>query len=89
MKSITVILIGKDGCHLCDEADVVMSEVIQTFSNVTLETRSIDDDPVWASSYGDKIPVVLVEGTEFAFYRVNPDRLTRKLVELGAVWGEN
>jgi len=89
MKSVTVTLIGRAGCHLCDDADLVVSEVIREFCNVTLEHRVLDEDPQWERSYGDKIPVILVEGTEFAFWRVKPERLTQRLLTVGAVRGKN
>jgi hypothetical protein len=85
MNTITVTLVGRDGCHLCDDADIVVSEVLGRFANVVYEHTSIDHNPEWEQNYGDKIPVLLLNGAEHAYWRVNPDRLEVALVELGAI----
>jgi len=85
MNTITVTLVGRDGCHLCDEAEIVVSEVLGRFSNVAYEHTSIDQNREWGEKYGDKIPVLLLNGAEHAYWRINPDRLDATLVELGAI----
>ena len=40
---------------------------------------SITEDPNLADLYWEKIPVILVDGEPFDFWRVNRDRLVTKL----------
>jgi len=89
MQPITVTVIGREGCHLCDEAQAVITSVLTQFPHVALEHRVLDEKPEWVEEYSDKIPVVLINGSPHAYWRVKPDRLAESLVALGAVSGKN
>jgi hypothetical protein len=89
MQSITVTLIGKDGCHLCDDADAVITEVVAGFSNVTRSHQVLEDSHPMAHEYADKIPVVLIDDVLHAYWRVKPERLADSLVKLGAISCKN
>lgn len=43
------------------------------------EHLSILDDPLLAGRYAEEIPVVLVDGRQWSFFRVDADRLRRTL----------
>lgn len=76
MKDVT--LLGRAGCHLCDEARAVVLEVAgRTGARVT--EVDVDDDPELRAEYGDMVPVVLVDGVQHGYYTVDPDRLARAL----------
>ena len=60
MASTTLTLIGKPGCHLCDDARAVVTSVLADFSSVALEEFSILDDPALYEKYVEDIPVLLV-----------------------------
>lgn len=85
MNSVTVTLVGREGCHLCDEADAVVQGVLAKFVNTTFLHTSLETNPDWARDYSDKIPVLLLNGEEHCYWRVNPERLANALVELGAI----
>ena len=74
-----VLLLGKPGCHLCDDARVVVAAVCDDLG-VAWEERDILSDPVLADRYWDEIPVVLVDGEQHAFWRVDADRLRASLM---------
>ena len=59
--AVRVQIIGRAGCHLCDEAEAVVAEVCGQ-RGVRYEVVSIDDDPALADEYAELIPVVLVDG---------------------------
>jgi len=42
---------------------------------VTWDEVSIEDDPALADQYWEQIPVVLLDGRPFDFWRVDPARL--------------
>ena len=69
-----VVLIGKPGCHLCDEARAVVAQVTAETGD-DFEERSILDDPALHEQYWEQIPVVLVDGRQHDFWRVDPARL--------------
>ncbi len=73
-----VTLIGKPGCHLCDDARRVISEVCAT-TGVTWEELSIEEDPALFDEYWERIPVVLVDGRPHDFWHVDPARLRAAL----------
>jgi hypothetical protein len=79
-------LIGKPGCHLCDDAREVISAVIADVSTrpgapeVSVTELSIFDDPALYDEHVEDIPVVLVNGRVHTFWRVDPARLTTALL---------
>jgi hypothetical protein len=73
-----VVLLGRAGCHLCDEARAVVDRVA-TDLGVTWEERSVDDDPDLVRRYGDQIPVTFVDGRRHDFWRVDEGRLRAAL----------
>jgi glutaredoxin len=58
-----VTLYGKAGCHLCDDAKEVIAEVRQTRPFAYTEV-DVSLDPVLHARYGERIPVVIVNGDE-------------------------
>jgi hypothetical protein len=76
--SARVTLIGKPGCHLCDDARVVVERVCRE-SGETWSEVSIEDDPALFDEHWDRIPVVLVDGRPHDFWRVDPVRLRAAL----------
>ena len=73
-----ITLIGKPGCHLCDEAREVVAAVAAEVG-VGWEERSILDDPALKERYAEQIPVTLVDGRPHDFWRVSADRLRAAL----------
>ena len=74
----TVQIIGRAGCHLCEEAERVVAEVCAQ-TGAGYQVISIEDDPALADRYAEYIPVILVDGEQHDFYRVDPKRLTAAL----------
>jgi hypothetical protein len=77
-----VTLVGKPGCHLCDEARAVVRSVCEA-AGVGWTEASILDDPVLADRYAEQIPVVLVDGTLHGYWRVDAERLRAALGRVG------
>ena len=71
-------MIGKPGCHLCDEARTVIAAVCAETGDGWAEL-SILDDPVRYDDYWERIPVVLVDGQPHDFWKVDPGRLRAAL----------
>ncbi|MFZ1362703.1 MAG: glutaredoxin family protein [Candidatus Nanopelagicales bacterium] len=73
-----VVLVGKPDCHLCEQAELVVSRVCGDLG-VEWETQSILDDPELADEFWESIPVVLIDGEEFCHWRVDPEALKQEL----------
>ena len=73
-----ITLIGKPGCHLCDDARAVVERVASD-TGTTWNEVSILDDAALAKEYAEQIPVVLVDGEQHTFWRVDERRLRAAL----------
>ncbi|HEX6886981.1 MAG TPA: glutaredoxin family protein [Candidatus Nanopelagicales bacterium] len=73
-----VRLVGKPGCHLCDEARAVIESVCGELGEAWDEV-SILDDPAMADQYWELIPVTLVDGAELCHWHVEAAALRRAL----------
>jgi Glutaredoxin-like domain (DUF836) len=73
-----ITLLYRPGCHLCDDARDVISNVADDLG-VTWEERDITQSEADQREYWDKIPVTLVDGVEHDFWRVSADRLRQAL----------
>ena len=73
-----IVLLGRPGCHLCEDARSVIERVAKDLG-VTWEERSIEDDPELLAQYAEQIPVTLVDGRQHDFWRVDERRLRAAL----------
>lgn len=69
-----VTLVGRPGCHLCDDAQAVVERVCGDLG-VVWERRDITLDPELYERYWEQVPVVLVDGRQHTFWRVDEGRL--------------
>ncbi|MBB4903395.1 glutaredoxin [Streptomyces griseostramineus] len=75
-----VTLVRKPGCHLCDDAQVVVEKVCGELG-VRWEQKDITQDSALYEQYWEQIPVVLVDGRQHTFWRVDEHRLRRALAD--------
>lgn len=69
-----ITLIGRAGCHLCDDAREVVRRVADDTGAGWVEV-SVDDDADLLREYSEQVPVVLVDGAQHTFWRVDEQRL--------------
>jgi len=68
-----LVLYSREGCHLCDEARVVLERVGHPFTEVDIE-----GDPELHRRYLERIPVVALDGVElYDFFIDEPDLRAR------------
>ncbi len=65
-------------CSLCDTA-VRQVRQICAEAGAQWTAVDVDADPEDRADYGDRVPVVLVDGVEHGYFRVEEDRLRRAL----------
>lgn len=80
-------LVGKPGCHLCDDARTVVEQVLadlateSTAPAVSLTEVSILDDAELHERFVEEIPVLLIDDRVHTYWRIDPARLRRALLE--------
>ena len=83
---IRVDIYSKHGCCLCDEAKAVLLRVQR---DVPFELREVDIEtsPEMAEAYGERIPLVFVDGRPAFKFRVDEAALRRRLAaSVSATW---
>ena len=78
METARITLIGKPGCHLCDEARSVVARVAEDLG-VGWTELDITRDEALAEQYWEQIPVTLVDGRRHDFWQVDEARLRAAL----------
>ena len=89
--TIDLTLIGKSGCHLCDEARVTVNAVVGAFrAEYTGVARHIQvnlvehdilvGEELW-NKYSEEVPVQLINGKIHNYWRIDPVRLRGALEE--------
>ena len=77
---MTLTLYSRAGCHLCDDMKAVVQRVKESSRQpISVEEIDISTDPDLERRYGVEIPVLLVNGTRAAKYRVTEEQLMRIL----------
>ena len=77
-ETARVVMYGRPGCHLCEQAAEVIARVCDDLGETWVEV-SIDDDEALREEYGEEIPVTLVDGRRHDFWRVDEARLRAAL----------
>jgi len=71
-------LLTRQGCHLCEVAAETL-ERIAAEAGTEPEAVDVDADPELQAEYGDRVPVVLLDGAEHSYFTVDVVRLRRDL----------
>lgn len=78
--TVALTFITRADCHLCEQArddvDAVLAERSRSGAqDVSLRVVDIDSDEQLLAKYDWDVPVVLVEGRQHSFHRVDRQRL--------------
>jgi glutaredoxin len=79
----TITLYGKPGCHLCTDARAVVKRVLAG-RDADLEEVDVTLDPALFAAYGERIPVVEIDGQEAFEYVVDQGLLENLLDRVDA-----
>lgn len=89
MASILLELIGKPGCHLCDDAREVVETVLAEFAPTPGEPARVEyaeadilQDAGLHELYAEEIPVVRLNGRVHNYWRIDPERLRTALTRM-------
>lgn len=73
-----VTLITRAGCHLCEEAEQLLRRLSGELGFGYREV-DVDGSPVLRDEYSDRVPVILLDGKEHGYWRVEEARLRKAL----------
>ena len=70
-----VVLYGRAGCHLCDVAREVVATASASagvdWTEIDVDVAAATDGGALRRAYGERLPVVLVDGVPLGSYRVD------------------
>jgi len=84
-KTIEITLIGKPGCHLCDNARTDLAAVVASFEAahpavaISVTELNILEDEALALRHAEEIPVLLIDGKMHGYWHVDAARLSAAL----------
>lgn len=73
-----VTVVSRQGCHLCEVAEVEVARICGEL-DVPWEVTDVDADPELRAEYGDQVPVILIDGQEHGYWRVEEERFRAAL----------
>ena len=76
MPELTLLV--RAGCHLCATAAETVAR-IGAEAGIAPREVDVDTDPELQAEYGDRVPVVLLDGREHSYFTVDVPRLRRDL----------
>ncbi|MEV0698888.1 glutaredoxin family protein [Saccharopolyspora sp. NPDC050389] len=76
MHEVTVMT--REGCHACADAISDVRRICAELG-VSWSAQDVDADPELRAEYGDRVPVILIDGAEHGYWKVEEDRLRRAL----------
>lgn len=75
-----ISLITKSGCHLCEEAEVVLNQICKELG-LEYSKIFIEENQDLALKFQEEIPVVLIDGIQHSAWRVDPVKLRAALIK--------
>ncbi|MCF8589651.1 glutaredoxin family protein [Gordonia liuliyuniae] len=79
----TVELMTRAGCHACAAAEHQLRTVLADYgiepSVVDVDAAAEAGDPSLRAEYGDRVPVIVLDGDEHSYWEVDEPRLRADL----------
>lgn len=79
MESVRVTLYTRPDCHLCADARAALDRV-EAATGVGWTEVNIDGDIELERDYAEMIPVIMLDGRQHGYWRVEEERLRRDLL---------
>jgi hypothetical protein len=73
-------LITRPGCHLCEAAREAVDRVVAATGDRYL-VIDVESDLELEREYGERVPVILLDGREHGYWRVEEQRLLADLAQ--------
>jgi glutaredoxin len=75
-----VTLVTRVGCHLCEAAEVLLRRLSAELGFAYREV-DVDASQVLRDEYSDRVPVILIDGKEHGYWRVEEPRFRKALAK--------
>jgi glutaredoxin len=76
----TVTLITRVGCHLCEVAGESLTGLAAELGFGYTEV-DVDGDPALLAEYSDRVPVILIDGREHGYWRLEEKRFRKAVAK--------
>ena len=73
-----VVVLTRQGCHLCDDAIAVIETVCRDRA-VPWQAVDVDADPALRAQYTDHVPVTFIDGRQHAQWFLDAERFAAAL----------
>ena len=73
-----VSLLTRTGCPACAAAEADVRRICEELG-VAWKASDVDADRELRAEYGDRVPVILIDGREHGFWKVEEERFRRAL----------
>jgi hypothetical protein len=75
---VKVTVMSRQNCHACTVAEAEVRRICGELG-VEWAVEDVDSDPEWRAEYGDRVPVILIDGVEHGYWKVEEHRLRAAL----------
>ena len=83
MNPAQVVLLTRHGCSLCERTAARLAELADELgfdlTTTDVDTAAAAGDPALRAEFGDRLPVVLLDGAEHSYWEVDETRLRADL----------
>ena len=80
-----VMLLTRAGCSLCERTAARLTELADElsfdFTSTDVDAAAADGDSSLRAEYGDRLPVVLLDGAEHSYWELDEPRLRADLAK--------
>ena len=73
-----VTLITRAGCHLCEDAETALRRLAAELG-FDYEEIDVDGSAQLRDTYSDRVPVILIDGKEHGYWRLEETRFRRAI----------
>ena len=70
---------SRRGCHLCEALIEELLPIVE--GRATVAVHDVDTRPEWAESYGERVPVVELDGRLLCEFKLDAEALRRALAD--------
>lgn len=85
---MTVVLLTRAGCSACAAARTELARICEdvgtSFDEVDVDVAATAGEPDLRAEFGDRLPVVLLDGDEHSYWEVDEPRLRADLAARGS-----
>lgn len=73
-----VVVMTRQGCPSCVRAEEDVERICGELG-VPWSAADVDSDAEWQAEYGDRVPVILIDGAEHGYWKVEEERFRKAL----------